>query len=249
MLDRAELFTRVPADVLGRLERPEFHLVVVGRSGSGRHEVDLVSVDIEPGTVVHIQPGQIHRWDVDAAYDAWLGVFPEAPVHPEGVAVGVRRRSVTEEAVTRIASLADWLATPGVVDTALARRSIRDLFYVTAGLAEPVDRDSPARDPVYEAFRHDLEASLDARETVTARAARLGCSPRTLNRACLRVTGATAKQKLDQRLALEVRRKLAVPGATVGAVARELGFTEPSNFTKFVRRTTGAPPSRWRSGS
>ena len=55
-------------------------------------------------------------------------------------------------------------------------------------------------------------------------AARLGCSVRTLTRASLAVTGRTAKQVVDDRVALEARRLLACTPMSVAEVGRRLGF-------------------------
>ncbi|MEM9203820.1 MAG: helix-turn-helix domain-containing protein, partial [Actinomycetota bacterium] len=60
--------------------------------------------------------------------------------------------------------------------------------------------------------------------------------------------GMTAKELVDQRVALEARRRLTDDGVTAAAVAHELGFSEATNFVKFFRRLVGLSPTEWQAG-
>jgi AraC-like DNA-binding protein len=75
----------------------------------------------------------------------------------------------------------------------------------------------------------------------------MGCSVRTLTRACLAVTGRTAKQVVDDRVALEARRLLACTSLSVAEVGRRLGFPEPTNFGRFFHREAGLSPGAFRA--
>ena len=245
---RAELFERFEPSFLDRPERVGFHLVLVCRAGEGTHQVDGIDAELAPGTVVHVEPGQISQWNVEADYDAWMILAPALPGLGSGVAVGPRRRHLDAGAMDRVATLLDLMA--GLADDELDRRreerALRTLLLVALGLTTP---DPPPVGPyadVYAAFRADLEARLDVRQSINDRAARLGYSARTLTRATEAFTGNTARHEADQRLGLEARRLLAVPELTVTAIAATLGFSEPTNFAKFVRRVTGQPPAAWR---
>jgi AraC-like DNA-binding protein len=77
----------------------------------------------------------------------------------------------------------------------------------------------------------------------------MGCSVRTLTRASLAVTGRTAKQVVDDRVALEARRLLACTPLSVAEVGRHLGFPEPTNFGRFFHREVGSSPGQFRADS
>jgi AraC-like DNA-binding protein len=77
-------------------------------------------------------------------------------------------------------------------------------------------------------------------------AARLGHSLTSLNRACQRATGHTAKRLIDARVALEAKRLLAHADLPVAAIGRRLGFTEPTNFGRFFARARGRPRGAFR---
>jgi AraC-like DNA-binding protein len=75
----------------------------------------------------------------------------------------------------------------------------------------------------------------------------LGYSVRTLTRACRTATGGTAKAYVDGRVLLEAKRLLVHTHAPTSAVAAELGFRDPSDFTKFFRRHDGRTPAAFRA--
>ena len=77
----------------------------------------------------------------------------------------------------------------------------------------------------------------------------LGCSVRTLTRASLAATGRTAKQLVDDRVALEAKRLLAESDLPVAEIGARLGFTEPTNFGRFFARTVGSSPGQFRVDS
>ena len=94
-----------------------------------------------------------------------------------------------------------------------------------------------------------LEQPAEPGMGAALRPARLGCSVRTLTRACLAVTGRTAKQVVDDRVALEAQRLLACTNLSVAEIGRRLGFGEPTNFGRFFHREVGLSPGAFRAGT
>ncbi|MER5936585.1 helix-turn-helix transcriptional regulator [Streptomyces sp. NPDC001928] len=104
-----------------------------------------------------------------------------------------------------------------------------------------------AGDDAYRRFLHELERSFTDTRSTADYAARIGYSPRTLNRVCQAATGRTAKTLIDARVVLEAKRLLAHTTLPVAAIGRRLGFTEPTNFGKFFTRETGGTPGAFRT--
>ena len=96
-------------------------------------------------------------------------------------------------------------------------------------------------------FRRRLESGHGHSRRVEDYAEEMGCSVRTLTRASLAVTGRTAKQVVDDRVALEARRLLACSPMSVAEVGRHLGFPEPTNFGRFFHREVGTSPGQFRA--
>jgi AraC-like DNA-binding protein len=112
-----------------------------------------------------------------------------------------------------------------------------------------VERQAAVSTPggeVMVAFRKEIEVSYATSRRVEDYAERLGCSVRTLTRACLAVTGRSAKQVIDDRVTLEAKRLLAYSDLPIATVGHQLGFTEPTNFGRFFARETGLTPGEFR---
>ena len=253
---RSDFYDRIERERIDRCERLDFHLIIHCVDVWGRHEVDFETVDLRPDTALFIQPGQVQRLSTGAAagYDARFLAFAAAPSGPMPIPAGANTVVVDEERAARLDLLYRLAASrpadrsPGT--EAAEDGGLRDLFFAAFGFAEVAtpkrspEADHPAwAERAFTALRHDLEHHLDAGDTVQRRAARLGYSTRTLDRACRVIAGTTAKRVCDDRLALEARRLLSLPEASSTRVSDRLGFSEPSNFTKFMKRTTGHTPS------
>jgi AraC-like DNA-binding protein len=59
-------------------------------------------------------------------------------------------------------------------------------------------------------------------------------------------TGQPVKHLIDDRVTLQAQRLLAHTDDPIAAIARQLNFTEPTNFGKFFTRHTGTTPSEFR---
>ena len=59
--------------------------------------------------------------------------------------------------------------------------------------------------------------------------------------------GRTAKEMIDERVALEAKRLLAHTCSSLAEIGCQLGFSEATNFVKFFKRTAGMTPSTFRS--
>ena len=248
----AELRHRLGDDLLQRPGRVFFHVVVICRRGDGLHEVDFAPVVLQPRRVVHVRPGQVHRWLLARSYQADLVLFPDTAGFPAaGWPVGLRWFDLED---------IEWMQTKTVLR--LMRREIElertperrnrslsgalEMLIVSLGLDLPRHQDTAGLPKPYVDLVNQIEDDADWSRSVTERAQRLGYSQRTLTRACLNVTGHTAKEVLDDRILLEAQRLLVDGEPPVAAVARQLGFSEPGNFTKFFNRLSGESPAQWR---
>jgi AraC-like DNA-binding protein len=57
----------------------------------------------------------------------------------------------------------------------------------------------------------------------------------------------TPKALIDQRICLEAKRLLVYSTLSGSSLSSLLGFSEPTNFVKFFRRTTGTTPQQFRA--
>jgi AraC family transcriptional activator of pobA len=95
-------------------------------------------------------------------------------------------------------------------------------------------------------FRHLIEAQYLKHWPVERYAGHLSLSETSLNRLCRRLAGSTAFDLIQQRLALEARRRLVYAASSVSGIAGELGFKDPAYFSRFFRRHSGVSPVDFR---
>lgn len=120
----------------------------------------------------------------------------------------------------------------GIFD-ALAEAVVRSL--ATGSMALQEDRRLAL-------FRHLVETHLTEHRTLDFYASSIGITTRTLGRLCRAHLGAAPQMLINRRLALEARRLLAYTGKSATQVAAELGFSDPSYFSRFYLRMTGHRP-------
>ena len=243
--------------------RLDWHVLILTTAGHGTAEVDFAPRPCRPGTLLWIRPGQALRFDgrpgLDAALVTWQPALlpaeqvPGVPVDdPDGPARWQLAGEDEDAVISEVAQLAVDCGrhTSGDVAAALLRHQLAVLLLRVALLAADGtgDRGSPeAR--TFARFRRELEDGHRSTRRVEDYAERLGCSVRTLTRASLAVTGRTAKQVVDDRVALEARRLLACTELSVAEIGRRLGFGEPTNFGRFFHREAGLSPGAFRAAA
>lgn len=244
------------------------HMLLLTIAGHRTVEIDFVEQPCQPGVLLLAHPGQAVRVDkhpgpersgferpgFEAVIITW-----EPTTHPLGdiAALGTDNFSVPvrhqltgldgdaiRNGVAQLAADCRRLAPDPLAD-ALLRHQLAAILLRVALLcgAEPVAEDHPMT-----RFRHLLEQRYADTRRVEDYAAQLGCSVRTLTRASLADTGRTAKQVVDDRVALEAKRLLAGTVLPVADVGRRLGFPEPTNFGRFFHREVGHSPGAFRAG-
>lgn len=268
--NRAGVGTCVLSDTDLSVARPAprrlpYHLLALTTAGHGTVEIDFAAHSCRPGTLVWVRPGQAVRFGGEPGLDASLVTWDRevlSAAEVTGVPVdnlpGPSHWQLAGEdedaVISEVAQLGVDCARhgPGAVAAALLRHQLAVLLLrvalLTAGDGNHV-AITAAEGRTFARFRHDLEDGHPHTRRVEDYASRLGCSVRTLTRACLAVTGRTAKQVVDDRVALEAQRLLACTSLSVAEIGRRLGFGEPTNFGRFFHREVGLSPGAFRLGA
>ncbi|WP_433295636.1 helix-turn-helix transcriptional regulator [Actinoplanes sp. CA-030573] len=233
--------------------RPPYHALLLATRGHGTVEVDFAAQPCRPGTLLWIRPGQALRiganglaasvvtFDSQLAGDHW-------PEHPESPSRWQLEGEDEDAVITEFAQLAVDCERhrSGPVAAELLRHQLAVVLLRIALLThDPAPLGAEAR--TFARFRRRLESGHPRSRRVEDYAEEMGCSVRTLTRASLAVTGRTAKQVVDDRVALEARRLLACTPLSVAEVGRHLGFPEPTNFGRFFHREVGMSPGQFRA--
>lgn len=259
----ADLRRRAAPESFRSPTRLGFFLLLAVTRGRTRHEVDFTSISLEPGSWLLLRPGQIQRFDLDADWGGLLIAFrPELLPPIDATALALSNR--LEELSGRF----DLLPSEHAACLAAARQMQHD----ASSAASPADRSAlmlhqistlllrlkMARSRIdvgaehagqaarVAIFRRLLDAQFLEHRDVTWYARAISCSPKTLSRATLAVTGRSAKALISDRVALEAKRLLVHTRQPIQAIAEALGFDEPTNFVKFFHREVGPTPTAFR---
>lgn len=240
---------------MGALERADFHQLLVCTSGTGVHHVDYEAIELSAGMLLRIHPGQVQRYVTDSDLDAAMVIWPRESHHadPEDGEwyPGSREAShwrPDDDVFTKILGWVDELYQEQQRFDS-SKRKIELMKALLCSLLLRIAAERPESTPntsrlpaAYVDFRGIVEERLYHRPGIADLAHDLGYSSRTLDRACQQVSGQTAKQVLDERLALEIRRLLTHSSLPIGRIAASFGFSDQSNFSKFVKRHLGQLP-------
>jgi AraC-like DNA-binding protein len=239
-------------------QRLGFDLLIKVESGRASHTVDFTGYPLGPGDLLWVRAGQVQQWGAIEDIEGPVFLFTPSAIdsgtqeliRSEGVATPNHWDGETVAGTPAAATLAAALAAAAAPaanlrDAALARALAAALLLLVMAVPEGSGR----RPPTHQAFvwfREELEKSFRTRHQVAAYAARLGYSTRTLNRLARENTGLSAKQLIDERVVLEAKRLLAHGRDPVARIAVDLGFDDPSNFSKYFQQRTGTTPAAFR---
>lgn len=120
-------------------------------------------------------------------------------------------------------------------------RALAEAWLRTAIQAGPATPDRQGT--LAQRFQSLVERRYREHRPLAFYAERLNCTVRTLTRQTEDAFGMTPLQIVNRRLLFEARRLLRFTNANCSEVAAELGFDDPSYFSRFYRRMTGHSPS------
>lgn len=202
-------------------------------------------------------PGSVHGFvfspDVDGYVLTLSSRFLQdfAGASPAGQFLsGEEVHGLDAQTAARLAALASQMVdASGTGDEAdLLRRALAEAFVRTASHSLREHEAEPG-DSMVRQFQALVAAHAREEKKLAFYAGRLGCTERTLHRRVSDVLGLSPAQYLHERLAAEATRLLRFTNASCTDVAEELGFADPSYFSRFFARITGERPSAIRGST
>ncbi len=104
-------------------------------------------------------------------------------------------------------------------------------------------------DATVEELRRLIEEHFRSERQIGFYASKLAMTADRLNDHVKRATGVTAGHLLRQRLLTEAKRQLVFTDLTIGEVAYDLAFADPSHFARFFKKQTGSTPQAFREAA
>jgi AraC-like DNA-binding protein len=258
------LLGRIDLESLDRPERPNFHVLILCLEGHSTHYIDFKKYEWKRGTLLHVHPGQVQQFKLTPGMQAQL-LFVEPGFLSSHFAADWNRtdRRNTNCFHLNLDEKKDLQIFDSFIDLVseyhssdFSGISLSLLFHqlqvlllrmhLLAGVADrSVATDS--MQSLYGRFVDDIDHLFMQSRVVEMYAVRLGCSTKSLARACESAAGQSPKKIIEQRVVLEAQRLLVHTKKNVKTIARELGFSEETNFVKFFKNNQGLSPLTFRT--
>ncbi len=103
-----------------------------------------------------------------------------------------------------------------------------------------------SRQQLVNQFKQLLEEKHLQHWTVQQYAKSLNTSTSSLNRLCGELTGISAKAIIQNRLLIEIKRRLIYTQLPLDSIAYTLGYKDPSYFSRFFKKHEGVSPGQYR---
>lgn len=232
--------------------RHAFTQFVLIEAGTGTHSIDFSPVPIRAGEIHVLAPGQVHEWRADAGLRVTALMFSEDALHGVGklpervhelVLLGAAPLALGAQSLSRVRRLLEAIAEAGSLE--IAGHLVAALLLECTG-EERLRFETTAHSPLTRSFLRIVLRSPDARMTVSKCAARLGVTAGYLTEQVVADTGSTPGRVLRTAIAREAQRMLSGTAMSAAQISAELGFSEPSYFSRFFRREVGCTPTDYR---
>lgn len=242
----------------------ELHQFQLLTRGSMVSTLDGVQHTLHAPVALMIPPGVVHGFDYDpdsvgqqiTVPTVRLGELGARPLFAQAfrhyIIVPAELLAREPECVQMFEQVAAEFAgnLPGRTEALLAYTQLIALWFLRrdSGLGR-LSRRTPLRDSLVQRFRRLVDEHFQRRHQIRYYADALDVTADHLSRACRQSTGLSALDLLHARLMLEARRLLAYTPATITQISEELGFVDPSHFSRFFARDAGLSPSEYRAAA
>ncbi|GAB2767666.1 AraC-like DNA-binding protein [Hymenobacter luteus] len=245
----------------------DFYLLLYVTQGQGTHTIDLVTYDLQPGSLFFMTPGQVHHWQLSEGAqgyvvlfeaDFYLARYPggrlyEYPFFNHFHAPVLQLGSSEAELLPLFERMWQEHTTPAPQQDEVFRSYLHICLELAARhyptpVPQPAGGEPRHAQQLLREFGALLNQRFRTQREVQHYADLLHVSPNHLNALCRRHLGKTASALVQERVLMEARRLLRHTSATVAQVADTLGFDDASYFGRYFRKHTGQTPEGFRYG-
>lgn len=241
--------------------RHSFYVICLIRSGSGIHVIDFEEFDVRPNRLFIISPYQVHFWKLDSNTNISMVQFSGEILHFENEQVGDLLSSltfknsfldVTVPQSKEILELTVKLEQESNEKNRYSEDIIRSYLVILCRLIErmanvsensgiPNQKDEKVHD-----FLSLINQSFDRQRSVSYYAGELNITPNYLNMLSKKHLGKSAGEMITSRIILEAKRLLYHTSSDISQIAFDLGFEDPSYFTRSFRKYEKKTPTEFR---
>ncbi|WP_025125650.1 MULTISPECIES: AraC family transcriptional regulator [Myroides] len=252
-------------DHVEKPHRHDFYVCMIFTKGSGNHEIDFQSYEIQPGMVFMLAPGQTHSWILSEDIDGYIffhtqeyfdlffvrETIREYPVfrsayYPNGFLLNEESSVLVENLMKRMTdevSQPNWKKNFSLVNLA-------SLFYIECN-RQLLEGNSFSAVPNLQYnqhlhhFENLLEKNFRTEKSAAVYAEWMNMTQKHLNRVCKTLLDKTTTDIIIDRIVLEAKRMLIYTGKSFSEIAMMLGYDDYSYFSKVFKKRTGISPKEF----
>ncbi|WP_317207297.1 helix-turn-helix domain-containing protein [Chryseobacterium gwangjuense] len=249
-------------DMVQELHRHDFFYILIIKKGAGQHEIDFTHYDIQEHTVFVMRPGQVHRLNLKVKGTGYLIQFKTDFLYSHN--------SASQNHLTKLIQYNTYRLEPegfakieNIVLNALKEYTEKEKGYqevlkanLSIFLIELLRQrqekvTTPAASNPYtqeklEQFLALVEAHISTHKQVPQYADLLHLSSYQLSAITKSLLNKTPSEIINDSIILEAKRQLLATSNQVSQIAYNLGYEDPSYFTRFFKKQTTVSPEIYR---
>jgi AraC-like DNA-binding protein len=248
----------------GKPHRLNFYQILYCTGDVGTHVVDFKPIDFKKGTIIPLAKGQVQQFDTISKMQGYAILFTsEFLISGESeyaylydfTIFNHLLGQISIESNTNIQLLLELLIKEqqnheGFENTSFLRNTLKNLLIL-------MEREKRSHFEIrcdeslllYQQFRQILEDNVSYKLKSNKIADQLNVPLKQLNAAVKLYANTTSKNYIEEHVILEAKRLLAHSSLSVKEIAYELGFEDPTNFTKYFKKRTETLPNKYRQTS
>jgi AraC family transcriptional activator of pobA len=242
--------------------RDDHYIFFLLKKGSGSLMIDLQKIDMKKGQLYYILPGQVHHHIRTRGAEGWFLAIDTSLVPAECRNVFEGKLSLQLPCTLQPALLQQYLYLltllqqryAGANKAGLDRLVIHALLQSFLALAANAYDDLPQPNQTLSRpaelsrqFRMLMAKNIRTIKSPSGYSTRLNVSHSYLNESVKRITGFSIKYWIQQEILLEAKRLLYYSEFNVKQISYELGYEDPSYFSRFFRRAAGMSALEFRA--
>ena len=243
-------FKSVDESFIKKSYRTSFYNLIFVTGGKGIHEIDFLEYTIKAGELLIISRNRVHRYSEFQNLEGYLIMFTE------GFLCKFLSNQTSE--VKELFKLSYLNPHVNCLDLYISTltpllKVMHDMYqnsyefvdnkviasafntFVQILLNSPLGESTSKykKNEIFVQFTELVEKNINSVKSVKEYADMMHVSKKTVNLMTRKAIDMSAKQYIIQQLILKIRLKLSFEQKSINEVAYALGFTEPSNMTRF----------------
>ncbi|MCS5421126.1 MULTISPECIES: helix-turn-helix domain-containing protein [Psychrilyobacter] len=244
--------------------RTSFYNLIFITGGRGVHEIDFLEYTVKAGDLLMISRNRVHSYSEFNSLEGYLITFTEgflceflssqtsevkelfklSYLNPHVNCLDLYTTTLT----TLLNVINDMYKNAyEFLDNKVIASAFNTFMQILSNSRLGENLSKYKKNETFVQFTELVEKNINSVKTVKEYADMMYVSKKTVNLMTRKAIDMSAKQYIIQQLILKIRLKLSFEQKSINEIAYELGFTEPSNMTRFFKKNTKISPSEFRN--